>query len=307
MRIQDSIGNTPLLELTRLAGAGPGARILAKGEFFNPSGSVKDRAAWAMLRDGIERGLLTPDKTIIDATSGNTGIAYAMLGAALGFAVTLYMPGSACLERKQLLRCYGARMVETDPLESSDGAYLAAKAAVSAAPERYFYPDQYNNPVNPQAHYTGTGVEIWEQSAGRVTHFIAGMGTSGTFIGVARRLKAYNPGIKVIAVQPDSPLHGIEGMRHLASTLRSGFYDPALADAAVTVSTRAACAMTRRLMRQEGLLAGISSGANVQAALELAKTLPPDAVVVTILCDSGARYLSESFWLEDDDFNMEAE
>jgi cysteine synthase B len=298
VRIQDTIGATPLLELANLARDTPGVRILAKGEFLNPSGSVKDRAARAMILEGIESGRLRPGQTIIDATSGNTGIAYAMLGAALGFPVVLYMPANACFERKQMIRLYGARIVETDPLEGSDGAYLAAKAAAGAAPDRYFYPDQYNNPANPLAHYSSTGLEIWAQSRGRLTHFLAGMGTSGTFVGVSRRLKEYGPEIKTIAVQPDSPFHGIEGAKHLASTLRPGIYDEALADATVTVSTEKAYAMSRRLAREEGLLVGVSSGANVAAALELAGVLPEGSIVVTILCDSGARYLSDDFWRE---------
>jgi cysteine synthase B len=296
MRIQDSIGNTPLLELPRIAAEVPGVRIFAKGELFNPSGSVKDRAALAMLLDGIERGRLTPGKAVIDATSGNTGIAYAMLGAALGYPVLLYMPGNAGVERKRLIRNFGARIVETDPLESSDGAYLAARAAASAAPEHYFYPDQYNNPANPHIHYSSTGVEIWKQSRGGTTHFIAGLGSSGTFVGVARRLKEHDKSIKTLVVQPDSPFHGIEGTKHLESTIRPGIYDAALADGTIKVSTESAYAMTRRLAREEGIFAGISSGANVRAALELAKTLPEGSVVVTILCDSGTRYLSEEFW-----------
>jgi cysteine synthase B len=296
--ILDAVGNTPLLALEKIGADLPGVRLLAKAEFYNPSGSVKDRAARAMLLSGRKNGLLTNEKTIIDATSGNTGIAYAMMGAALGCGVTLYMPGNASVERKNIILSYGARIVETDPLESSDGAYLAAKKAYESDPERYFYPDQYNNAVNVQAHYEGTGVEIWEQSARAVTHFITGMGTSGTFTGVSRRLKDYNGSIQTVAVQPDSPLHGIEGTKHMASTIRPGIYDEGAADAVARVSTEDAYAMTRRLAREEGLLVGISSGANVHAALSLARTLPGGAVVVTVLCDTGTRYLSDSFWRE---------
>ncbi|MDR0855999.1 MAG: cysteine synthase family protein [Clostridiales bacterium] len=299
MSVLDLIGNTPLLELTRITrGSGSGARIFAKAEYTNPSGSVKDRAAKAMVEDGLKTGLLSAGKTLIDATSGNTGIAYAMLGAALGFPVKIYLPQNASPERKQILRSYGAEIVETDPLESSDGAYLAVAEAYAADPDGYFFPNQYNNPANPKAHYDGTGAEIWAQTGGGVTHFIAGMGTSGTFMGVSRRLKAHNPAVKVIAVQPDSPFHGIEGTKHMASTLKPGICDEAVADGTLTVSTEAAYATARRLAKEEGLFVGISSGANVRAALDLAKTLDGRAVVVTILCDGGTRYLSDSFWDE---------
>jgi cysteine synthase B len=245
---------------------------------------------------GIESGALRPGKTIIDASSGNTGIAYAVLGAVLDYPVTIYLPANASRERKTILACCGAAVVETSPLESSDGAYLAAKAEAEARPDRYFWPNQYNNDANWKAHYHTTGVEIWEQTGGKITHFITGMGTSGTFMGTARRLKDYNPAIRAIAVQPDSPFHGIEGTKHMASTLRPGFYDETFPDRFVEAGTEAAYAMTRRLAREEGLFVGISSGANVQAALELGKTLPPGSLVVTILCDSGFRYLSDSFW-----------
>jgi cysteine synthase B len=294
----DIVGNTPLLALDRIAAEVPGLTLLGKAEFLNPSGSVKDRPARAMILEGVDRGALTPDKTIIDATSGNTGIAYAMLGAALGFGVRLYMPANTSLERKSLMRNFGALIVETDPLEGSDGAYLAARAEADAHPERYFYPDQYNNPANPLAHYNSTAPEIWEQSAKRVTHFISVMGTSGTFMGVSRRLKEFNPGLRAVVVQPDSPFHGIEGTKHLQSTIQPGIFDGSLVDETVTVSTEEAYAMTRRLTREEGICAGISSGANVRAALTLAQKLPPASVVVTMLCDSGSRYLSEALWRE---------
>jgi cysteine synthase B len=298
MRIPDLTGNTPLLELNRIGASAPGVRLSAKAEFCNPSGSVKDRAAKAMLLDGIQRGALTPGRGIIDATSGNTGIAYAMLGAAMGCAVTLYMPANTGAVRKGIISRFGAVIVETDPLEGSDGAYLAAAAAVKKHPERWFYPDQYNNPANPLAHYESTGPEIWRQTERQVTHFVACMGTSGTFVGVSRRLKEYNPRIHCTAVQPDSPFHGIEGTKHMDSTIRPGIFDASLVDAVITVSTEQAYAMTRRLAAEEGILAGVSSGCNVHAALTLAETLPPGASVVTVLCDSGNRYIFDPFWGE---------
>jgi cysteine synthase B len=248
-----------------------------------------------MLLDGIATGALTRSQRILDATSGNTGIAFAMFGAVLGYGVTLYLPANCSPERKQTMKIFGAEVIETDPLEGSDGAFLAAQAAAQDT-DRYFYPNQYNNPANPRAHYETTAVEIWDQSNGAVTHFIASMGTSGTFMGTARRLKDFNPGIATIAVQPDSPFHGIEGTKHMASTIKPGFLDFSLADDIVTISTREAYAMTRQLAREEGLFVGVSAGANVAAAVSLAKTLPQGSVVVTVLCDSGARYLSEEFW-----------
>ncbi|GHU87117.1 cysteine synthase [Clostridia bacterium] len=294
--ILDLVGNTPLITLGALSEIPRGVTLLAKAEFFNPSGSVKDRAAKAMFLDGTERGALSKGKTIIDATSGNTGIAYAMIGAACGYPVTLYLPKNTSPERKRIIRTYGAEIVETNPLESTDGAYGAVREAVAASPGRYFYPDQYNNPANPLAHYNGTGLEIWEQSERKVTHFITGMGTSGTFTGVSRRLKHENPNVKTIAVQPASPLHGIEGTKHMASTMKPGIMDESLQDGVVTVSTEEAYATARRLAREEGLFVGISSGANVAAAVKLAKTLEAGAVVVTVLCDGGSRYISDAFW-----------
>ncbi|GHU54411.1 cysteine synthase B [Spirochaetia bacterium] len=301
MNVLDLVGNTPLLDLKKISQETPGVSIYAKGEFCNPSGSVKDRAARAMLLDGIETGKLRPGRTILDASSGNTGIAYAMLGAALGYPVVIYLPANASSERKTILKCYHARIVETDPMESSDGAFLAAKAEAEAHPGKYFFPNQYNNDANWKAHFNSTGVEIWEQTGHRVTHFITGMGTSGTFTGTARRLKEYNPAIRVIAVQPDSPFHGIEGTKHMETTIRPGFYDEKLPDRFAEVSTEGAYAMARRLACEEGILAGISSGANVLAALNLAKTLPAGSLIVTIICDSGSRYLSDPFWEEHDD------
>jgi cysteine synthase B len=294
--ILDTVGNTPLLALSKISKSVEGVTILAKAEFFNPTGSVKDRAAFAMLLDGINSGQLTEGKTIIDATSGNTGVSYAMLGAAFGFPVTLYIPKNASIERKTIIRSYGAAIVETNPLEGSDGAFLAVNTAYSAKPSRYFYPDQYNNELNPKTHYDNTGAEIWEQSGGKVTHFITGVGTSGTFMGVSRRLKSCNPEIKAYIVQPNSPFHGLEGIKHMASTIKPGFYNMETSDGIVSVTTEEAYAMARRLAKEEGMFAGISSGANVAAALKLAKKAPKNSVIVTILCDSGVRYLSDPFW-----------
>ncbi len=294
-----AIGNTPLIRLRRVtAGLPAGVEVYAKAEHLNPGGSVKDRAALSMIRDGERRGVLYPGKTILDATSGNTGIAYAMLGAAMGYAVTLCLPRNASLERKKMLRIYGAEIIETNPLEATDGAQRLARQLAAEHPDRYFYPDQYNNDANWQAHYQTTANEIWAQTGGRITHFIAGLGTSGTFIGTSRRLKELNPSVQCIAMQPDSPLHGLEGMKHMATALVPGIYDPHLADANVEVGTEAAQAMMRRLAREEGLFVGVSAGANVVAALNLARTLPPGSVVVTVLCDSGTRYMSEDIWQE---------
>ncbi|MDR1560384.1 MAG: cysteine synthase family protein [Clostridiales bacterium] len=298
MSILDLVGNTPLIRLSSLSKETSGVGIYAKAEYFNPSGSVKDRAARAMLLDGIKRGALTRHKTILDATSGNTGIAFAMMGAALGYRVKLFLPSNCSLERKRMMRLFGAEVVETSPLEGSDGALLAAREAAQSRPECYFYPNQYDNPANSLAHYETTAVEIWNQTHGKVTHFIAGMGTSGTFMGVTRRLKEYNKDIRAIAVQPDSPFHGIEGTKHMASTILPGIYDQALIDSCIQIRTEDAYTMTRGLAREEGLFVGISSGGNAYAALSLAQTLPEGSVVVTVLCDSGARYLSDSFWDE---------
>jgi cysteine synthase B len=296
-RILAEIGNTPLLELKHwTAERHPDVRILVKAEHLNPSGSVKDRAARAMILDGIRSGKLTKDKTILDATSGNTGIAYAMIGAALGYNVALCLPKNASEERKNILRAYNARIIETDPLLSSDGAQVHARKLALQEPDRYFYPDQYNNNANWKAHYDTTAVEIWEQTGHAITHFVAGMGTSGTFTGTSRRLKEFNPSIQTIAMQPDSPMHGLEGMKHMASTMKPGIYDPDLANRVVEASTEDACETAIYLVRKEGLFVGISSGANVYAAIKLAKTLPSGSVVVTVLCDNGNRYLSEELW-----------
>ncbi|MDR3280125.1 MAG: PLP-dependent cysteine synthase family protein [Synergistaceae bacterium] len=298
MLILDLIGNTPLIDLPNISAEVPGVRLAAKAEFFNPSGSVKDRAAKAMIEGGIKSGELSPGRTIIDATSGNTGIAYAMIGAALHWPVKLYMPQNASSERKRIIRSYGSEIIETSPLEGSDGAFLAAKDEVESHPELYFYPDQYNNPENPKAHYETTGVEIWNQSEEKITHFITGMGTSGTFMGVSRRLRDFSETIKILAVQPSSPFHGIEGTKHMGSTIKPGIYDENASDDVVEVTTEEAYEMTRRLAREEGIFAGVSSGANVSAALALARTLPEGSFVVTVLCDQGTRYLSDEFWGE---------
>ncbi len=290
--IETSIGQTPLIQLRRItAGLPYGVRLFAKAEHLNPGGSVKDRPALRMILEGERNGVLVPGMTILDATSGNTGIAYAMIGAARGYPVTLCLPKNASRQRKQILRSFGVRVIETDPLQSTDGAQLVARAMFREEPARYFYPDQYNNDANWRAHYDTTAPEIWEQTDGRVTHFIAGLGTTGTFTGVTRRLKLIKPGIKAIAMQPDSPLHGLEGVKHLQTAMVPGIYDPALADENVEVATDDALAMSQRLTREEGLFVGPSSGANVFAALRLAQTLGEDAVVVTILCDGGEKYV----------------
>jgi cysteine synthase B len=289
------VGNTPLLEIN-ISPLPDGVRVFAKAEYFNPSGSVKDRAAKNMLLTAMAEGRLTKDKTILDSTSGNTGIAYAMIGAALGYKVELCIPSNASLERKKILKAYGAGIIETDPLESSDGAYLAAKGLAEKNPGKYFFPDQYNNNANWLAHYTGTAEEILKQTNGGITHFLAGAGTSGTFMGTARKLKEH--GIKAVLMQPDSPFHGLEGLKHMETTIKPGFFDYGLADEMITVSTEAAYAMTRRLAREAGIFVGVSSGANVFAAFEIAQKLPPDSVVVTILCDNGNRYLTEPIWEE---------
>jgi cysteine synthase B len=291
------IGRTPLILLSRLAPELPtGVHVYAKAEHLNPGGSVKDRAAWSMIRDGISSGRLRPGMTILDATSGNTGIAYAMIAATLGYRVALCLPKNTSTERKRIMRAYGAELIETDPLQSSDGAQIRAMELAAEAPEKYFYPDQYNNDANWRAHYETTAPEIWEQTGGRVTHFIAGMGTSGTFTGTVRRLKELNPRLYAVRMQPDSPMHGLEGMKHMETTIVPGIYDASLADEEVEVATEDAQGTALLLARKEGLFVGVSSGANVFAAVRLARTLPKSSVVVTVLCDTGARYLGDTFW-----------
>jgi len=295
----DLIGNTPLLRLARVAPAlAPGVELYGKAEWYNPGGSVKDRPALFMIRDGERSGRLRPGMRIADATSGNTGIAYATIGAALGYGVTLALPANASAERKRILRALGAELILTDPLEGMDQAIRSIRALVAEQPERYFYPDQYNNPANVLAHYETTGTEIWAQTEGRVTHFVAALGTSGTFVGVGRRLHAEDAGVRLIAVQPDSPYHAIEGVKHMATTaLVPGIYDSTLPDATIEVSSEEAFEMARCLARTEGLMVGISAAANVVAALRVARRLD-QGVVVTILCDGAAKYLSDRFWDE---------
>jgi cysteine synthase B len=273
----------------------PRVEIYGKAEWANPGGSVKDRPALNMILEGERTGALTRDKTIIDSTSGNTGIAYAMIAAARGYRVKLCLPKNASEERKQILMAYGAELVLTDPLAGSDGAILAVREIVAADPDKYFYPDQYNNPANWRAHYETTGVEIYEQTAGRVTHFVAGLGTSGTFMGAGRRLRELKPEVSLISMQPDSPFHGLEGLKHMETAIVPGIYDRELADEVVEVSTEDAHAMVKQLARREGWFVGISSGANVVAALRVAERID-EGVIVTILCDDASKYLSEKFW-----------
>ena len=296
-RPTDLVGNTPLLELSSISRDVPGVRILGKAEWYNPGGSVKDRPALWMIRAGEKSGLLTPEKTIIDATSGNTGIAYAWIGASLGYKVKLCMPKNASEERKKILRAYGVEVVLTDPGEGSDGAIREARRLYAEAPERYFYPDQYKNPANPRSHYESTAPEIWEQTDGEVTHFVAGLGTSGTFVGTATRLREYNPEIKVVSFEPDSPFHGLEGMKHMASAIVPEIYDPTIADQNLGTPTEDAYDMVKHLAREEGILVGISAGAAVATSLRVAREME-SGVVVTVLCDSADKYLSESFWEE---------
>jgi cysteine synthase B len=297
--LESQIGNTPLLRLRRVARGLPlGVEIFVKAEHLNPGGSVKDRAALSIILDGERSGRLYPGKVILDATSGNTGIAYAMLGTARGYPVTICLPANASIERKRILQLQGAEIIETDRTQGSDGAQLIAREMATRDQAKYFYADQYNNDANWRAHYEGTAREIWEQTEGRVTHFVAGLGTCGTFTGVVRRLKELKPTVCAISMEPDSPIHGLEGLKHLPTSRMPGIFDPDLADETVEVATEEAQAMTRRLAREEGLFVGVSSGANVVAALARARELPADSVVVTILCDGGERYLSERFWTE---------
>ena len=291
--IVDLVGNTPLIRLRRIERAVPGVELYAKAEWQNPGGSVKDRPALRMIQEGLAAGQLAPGRVILDATSGNTGIAYAMMGAALGFKVELCLPENVTPERKRILRAYGAGLTFTDPLEGSDGAIRTAQRMHASNPAKYFYADQYNNDFNWKAHYDTTGPEIIRQVGARLTHFVAGLGTSGTFVGVGRRLREFNEEIVLASVQPDSPLHGLEGLKHMESAIVPGIYDATLADEDVRVGTEEAYEMTRRLAQEEGLLVGISSGANLAGALKLAGK---DAVVVVVFCDGGERYLSERFW-----------
>lgn len=291
------IGNTPLVRLEKLGRPFPEVEILAKAEWANPGGSVKDRPAMNIILEAERAGLMSKDKVLMDSTSGNTGIAYAMIGAARGYRVTLCMPSNASEERKRILKAYGAEMVYTDPLEGSDGAIRRVRKIVEEHPELYFYANQYDNPANWRAHYNSTAPEIFEQTEGRVTHFVAGLGTSGTFVGTARRLKELNPRIRCISFQPDSAFHGLEGMKHMATAIVPKIYDPTVADNDLAISTEEAHAMVLRLAREEGLLVGISSGAAMVAAMLVAKEAKR-GVLVTIFPDSGDKYLSERFWDE---------
>jgi len=296
VHLLELIGNTPLIDLSELTGK-TGVRLYAKAESANPGGSVKDRPALSMVMDALRRGLFTCGRRLLDATSGNTGIAYAMIGAALGIPVTLALPESASPERKRILKAYGAELRITDPLAGSDGAILEARRLVAEEPERWAYLDQYSNPENWRAHYRTTGPEIWEQTAGQITHFVTGLGTSGTFMGVGRFLKEKSPAVRLISMEPDSPFHGLEGMKHMATAIVPPIYDPGLADQALEMPTEKAYAMVKRLARETGLLVGISSGANVAAALEVAANLP-HGTLVTVLCDGADKYLSDRFWEE---------
>jgi S-sulfo-L-cysteine synthase (O-acetyl-L-serine-dependent) len=300
--LMERIGNTPLLRLDAVTRELPGVTLLGKAEWYNPGGSVKDRAAASIVAEAGRRGQLYPGRILLDATSGNTGIAYAMLGAAEGFPVTLCMPENVSRERKQILQGYGANIIYTDPADGSDGAIRMARQLSAEHPDTYFYADQYSNDANWKAHYFMTANEIWHQTQGRVTHFVSMLGTSGTFVGTTRRLKELNPAIKCISLQPDSSFHGIEGAKHMASAIVPKIYDPTLADQNLEISTEDAYAMARRLSRSAGLLVGISAAAAVVGCLKIARELPlhreQEAVIVTILCDSGDKYLSERFWTE---------
>jgi len=272
--------------------------VLAKAEWLNPGGSVKDRAAASIVADAMRQGKLGPGKTLLDSTSGNTGIAYAMLGAAEGFPVALCMPANVSAERSRIVRCYGAEIVFTDPAEGSDGAIRKARELAAAEPQKYFYADQYSNPANWRAHYHGTAQEIWRQTDGSITHFVAMLGTSGTFVGTSRRLKELNRNIRCISLQPDSPFHGIEGAKHMPTSIVPQIYDPATADENVFISTEESYAMMRRLAREEGVLAGISAAAAMVGSLRVAEAAKSDSVIVTIFPDAADRYLSERFWEE---------
>jgi cysteine synthase B len=299
--LPERIGNTPLVRLEQIASGLNKVTLLGKGEWANPGGSVKDRAAASMVRDGRARGLLVPGKTLLDASSGNTGIAFAMLGAALAFPVHLAMPSNVSPERKRILRAYGAEVDWTDPDQGSDGAIRRARELAGNDPKKFYYADQYSNDANWLAHYHSTAPEIWQQTAGQITHFVAGLGTSGTFMGTARRLKELNPAIQAISFQPDSPFHGLEGLKHMGMSMVPAIYNPHLADRDLEVETEAAYAMAKRLAREEGLLVGISAAAAVVASLKIGQeeaSAGRPAVIVTVLPDSADKYLSERFWEE---------
>jgi cysteine synthase B len=296
----NQIGNTPLLRIRQVSARFPHVKFAAKAEWFNPGGSVKDRAGLSMIEAGLSGGGLHPGKTILDATSGNTGIAYAMIGAAMGFPVKLFLPHSASDERKRILRAYGAELVMTPGDEGTDGAIRRVRELAAEQPEKYFYPDQYSNPANWQAHYRGTANEIWRQTDGCITHFVSALGTSGTFVGTTRRLKELNPEIRCISLQPDGPWNGLEGWKHMPTALRPAIYDDTLADENLEVSTEAAYRMVKRLASEEGLLVSPSAAAALNGCLTVAERIPQGqpAVIVTIFADSAAKYLSERFWDE---------
>ncbi|MCU1283984.1 MAG: putative cysteine synthase [Acidobacteriales bacterium] len=300
--VLDGIGNTPLIRLEKISSEFPGVQILGKAEWHNPGGSVKDRAAANIIARAEREGKLAGGRRLLDSTSGNTGIAYAMICAAKGIPLTLCVPASASIERKRILKAYGAEVIWTDADEGSDGAIRKAQKLVAENPQKYCYADQYSNDANWQAHYDGTANEIWEQTAGRITHFVATLGTSGTFMGVTRRLKELNPRIRCISLQPDAPFHGLEGLKHMATAIVPKIYDPSLADEDRGIATEDAYAMLKRLAREEGLLVGVSSGAAVVGSMQVARNINNDgrseAVIVTILCDSADKYLSERWWEE---------
>jgi cysteine synthase B len=298
--VVDCIGNTPLLRLERIGREFPNVEFSAKAEWFNPGGSVKDRPGLSMIQAGLACGALRAGKTIVDATSGNTGIAYAMIGAALGYPVTLCLPDSASHERKRILGAFGAELIITPGDEGTDGAIRRVQEIVSADPEKYFYPDQYSNPANWQAHYRTTANEIWEQTAGRITHFVTGLGTSGTFMGTTRRLRELDPAIRCVSLQPNAPFHGLEGWKHMATAIRPKIYDDKLADENLEVDTEDAYRLVKRMAREEGLLVSPSAAAALLGCFQVAKSVPREqnAVIVTVFADSGAKYLSERFWEE---------
>ena len=298
--LESAVGNTPLIRLRKVTSDLPAnVEIYAKAEFQNPGGSVKDRAALAIVLAAERAGELNHNKTLLDATSGNTGIAYAMIGAARGYRVTLALPKNASATRKRILKLYGAEIIETDPLNGTDGAQIVARGLADKFPDKYFYADQYNNEANWKAHYETTAPEIWRETDGRVTHFVAGLGTTGTFVGTSRRLKELNPDLVAVSMQPDLPLHGLEGMKHLGTARVPGIYDAQVADRNAEIETEDAQEMTRRLAREEGLFVGVSSGANVLAAVRVAGEMDREAVIVTILCDGGGKYLDDQFWNAD--------
>jgi cysteine synthase B len=296
--VLDLIGRTPLIRLQQFERLTPGVELYAKAEWHNPGGSVKDRAAARMIAEGEAQGRMKPGLTLVDATSGNTGIAYAMICAAKGYKVRLFLPENASPERKLILRAFGAELVLTSPLEGTDGAIRAVRQLVADHPDLYFYPDQYSNDANWRAHFDTTGPEIIEQTAGRVTHFVAGLGTSGTFMGTGRALRRFNPAIKLVSFQPDSPFHGLEGLKHMETAMVPAIYDATLADADLRVSTEEAHRSVRRLAREAGLLVGISAGAALAATLQVARTLE-SGVIVTVFPDGAEKYLTETFWTTD--------